>query len=54
MKIVLDTTILVRVGEADIPCTMDDDSFEKPASEYLNKMGIAVLDDITLMHRLRS
>ena len=42
------------IGEADILCTTDDDFFEKPASEYLSTMGIAVLDDIALMHRLRS
>ena len=42
------------IGEADILCTKDDDFFGKPASEYLSKMGIEILDDITLMHRLRS
>jgi hypothetical protein len=41
-------------GEADILCTKDDDFFEKPAFEHLSKMGIAVPDDISLMHRLRS
>jgi uncharacterized protein len=49
--IVMQTAI---IGEADILCTKDDDFFEKPASEYLTKMGIVVLDDISLMHRLRS
>ena len=49
--IVMQTAI---IGEADILCTKDDDFFEKPASEYLSKLGIAVLDDISLMHRLRS
>jgi len=49
--IVMQTAI---IGEADILCTKDEDSFEKPASEYLGKMGIAVLDDIALMQRLRS
>jgi predicted nucleic acid-binding protein len=49
--IVMQTAI---IGEADILCTTDDDFFEKPASEYLSTMGIAVLDDIALMHRLRS
>lgn len=41
------------IGEADILCTKDEDFFEKPAGEYLNKMGIVVLDDIALMRRLR-
>ena len=49
--IVMQTAI---IGEADILCTKDDDFFEEPASEYLSKMGITVLDDISLMRRLRS
>ena len=49
--IVMQTAI---IGEADVLCTRDDDFFEKPASEYLNKMGITVLDDVVLMNRLRS
>ena len=49
--IVMQTAI---IGEADILCTKDDDFFESPAAEYLDKMGIAVIDDIALMHRLRS
>jgi uncharacterized protein len=49
--IVIQTAI---IGEADILCTKDDDFFESPAAEYLDKMGITVLDDIALMHRLRS
>jgi putative PIN family toxin of toxin-antitoxin system len=49
--IVMQTAI---IGEADILCTRDEDFFEQPAREYLRKMGIAVLDDISLMHRLRS
>ena len=49
--IVMQTAI---IGEADILCTTDEDFFEDPASEYLRKMGVAVLDDIALMHRLRS
>jgi len=49
--IVMQTAIL---GEADVLCTKDDDFFQKPASEYLMKLGIAVLDDVSLMHRLRA
>jgi putative PIN family toxin of toxin-antitoxin system len=49
--VVMQTAI---IGEADILCTRDEDFFEDPASEYLRKMDIAVLDDIALMHRLRS
>ena len=49
--IVMQTAI---IGEADILCTTDADVFEDPASDYLPKMGINVLDDITLMQLLRS
>jgi hypothetical protein len=41
------------IGEAYILCTKDDDFFESPAAEYLDKMGIAVIDDIALMQRVR-
>jgi putative PIN family toxin of toxin-antitoxin system len=42
------------IGAADILCSKDRDFFEPPAEEFLSKAGIAVLDDISLMHRLRS
>jgi predicted nucleic acid-binding protein len=48
--IVMQTAI---IGEADVLCTNDEDFFETPAIEYLNKLGIEVADDIDLMHRLR-
>jgi hypothetical protein len=41
------------IGEADVLCTKDEDFFEQPAGEYLRNMGISVVDDISLMHRLR-
>jgi putative PIN family toxin of toxin-antitoxin system len=41
------------IGEADILCTKDRDFFEPPAEAFLRKAGIAVLDDIALMRRLR-
>ena len=49
--IVMQTAI---IGEAEILCTKDQDFFETPAAEYLDKMGIAVVDDFALMQRLRS
>jgi putative PIN family toxin of toxin-antitoxin system len=49
--VVLQTAV---IGEADILCRKDRDFFEPPAEEFLRKAGIAVLDDISLMHRLRS
>jgi putative PIN family toxin of toxin-antitoxin system len=49
--IVMQTAI---IGEADILCTKDEDFFETPAVEYLDKLGIAVVDDAELMQTLRS
>jgi putative PIN family toxin of toxin-antitoxin system len=49
--IVMQTAIL---GEADTLCTTDDDFFEEPARPFLDRLGIIVLDDISLIHRLRS
>jgi uncharacterized protein len=49
--IVMQTAV---IGEADVLCTNDDDFFAEPASDYLSKMGIAVLSDVSLMRRLRS
>jgi len=49
--VVMQTAI---IGEADILCTKDDDFFAQPARDYLSTLGIAVLDDISLIHRLRS
>lgn len=49
--IVMQTAI---IGEAEILCTKDEDFFEEPARDYLKKIGTLVLDDIALMHRLRS
>jgi putative PIN family toxin of toxin-antitoxin system len=41
------------VGEVDILCTRDEDFYSPPASELLDKAGIAIMDDISLLHRLR-
>ncbi len=49
--IVMQTAI---IGEVDVLCTTDEDFFADPAREYLSRMGIAVLSDVSLMHRLRS
>lgn len=43
--IVMQTAI---IGDAHVLCTKDQDFFESPAREYLDKLGIAVLDDIGL------
>jgi hypothetical protein len=44
----------VLIGEADVLCTRDRDFFEPPAEAFLGKAGIAVMDDIALIKRLRS
>lgn len=41
-------------GDAAILCSKDKDFFSPPAFDYLAHLGIAVLDDIALMQRLRS
>ncbi|PYP93620.1 MAG: putative toxin-antitoxin system toxin component, PIN family [Candidatus Angelobacter sp. Gp1-AA117] len=48
--IVMQTAI---IGQVDVLCTRDEDFFEKPACEYLNKVGIKVMDEIALMKMLR-
>lgn len=48
--VVMQTAI---IGEADVLCTRDQDFFEPPAEPFLRRAGIAVLDDIALMQRLR-
>ncbi len=49
--VVSQTAIL---GETDVICARDRDFFQPPASEFLKKVGIAVMDDIALIERLRS
>ena len=51
-----DTVVMqtALIGEADVLCTKDRDFFEPPAEAFLRKAGISVLDDISLIHRLRS
>ena len=49
--VVMQTAI---IGEAHVLCTRDQDFFEPPAEPFLQTAGIAVLDDIALMQRLRT
>lgn len=49
--VVMQTAI---IGEADILCTRDSDFFEPPAEAFLRKARIEVLNDISLIRRLRS
>ena len=49
--IVMQTAI---IGDADMLCTKDQDFFDPPARLFLQRAGIEVLDDLALLHRLRS
>jgi len=49
--IVLQTAVL---GEADVLCTRDEDFYSPPASGFLDKAGVAVVDEIFLLQRMRS
>ena len=50
-----DTSVMrtAIAGTADIICTLDRDFFESPAAEFLKDVGITVLTDVQLLHRLR-
>ncbi len=48
--IVMQTAV---IGEADVICTRDHDFFEPPTSAFLQKLGIAVMDDLGLIRHLR-
>ena len=48
--VILQTAIL---GEADVLCSKDEDFYSPPASEFLRKAEIVVMDDVSLLHRLR-
>ncbi len=49
--VVMQTAI---IGEAKVLCTRDQDFFDPAAEPFLRRAGIAVLDDIALMQRLRT
>ena len=49
--IVLQTAVL---GEADVLCTRDEDFYSPPASGFLDTAGVAVVDEIFLLQRMRS
>ncbi len=41
------------VGEANVLCTRDKDFYESDTVQFLHDAGVTVLDDITLLQRLR-
>lgn len=49
--VVMQTAI---IGDADVLCTNDQDFFEEPAGGYLARLGITVVDDVSLIRQLRS
>jgi uncharacterized protein len=49
--VVLQTAV---IGEANVLCTRDEDFYDPVATGFLSKVGITVMDDVSLMHRLRS
>ncbi len=49
--IVLQTAV---IGEANILCSRDEDFYDPVTVGFLNKAGITVVDDVSLIQRLRS
>ena len=42
------------IGGADVICTRDEDFYDPVIAGFLTRMGISVMDDVTLMRRMRS
>jgi putative PIN family toxin of toxin-antitoxin system len=49
--VVAQTAIL---GEADVLCTTDEDFYDAGMTRFFGNLGIMVVDDISLIHRLRT
>lgn len=41
------------IGEADVICTKDEDFYDPGITRFLARVGISVMDDVTLMQRMR-
>lgn len=41
------------IGEAEVICTKDDDFYDPGIVRFLSRVGIAVMDDVTLIRRIR-
>jgi putative PIN family toxin of toxin-antitoxin system len=41
------------IGEADVICTTDADFYDRRITRFLAKVGIAVMDDLTLIRKMR-
>jgi putative PIN family toxin of toxin-antitoxin system len=42
------------IGEADVICTKDEDFYDPGLTRFLTRVGISVMDDATLMQRMRN
>jgi putative PIN family toxin of toxin-antitoxin system len=42
------------IGEADVICTKDEDFYDPGLTRFLTRVGISVMDDVTLMQRIRN
>ena len=42
------------IGEADVICTKDEDFYDPGLTRFLTRVGISVMDDVTLMQRMRN
>ena len=41
------------IGEANVICTKDEDFFDPGITRFMTKLGISVMDDVTLMRIVR-
>ena len=42
------------IGGADVICTNDEDFYDPGLTHFLTRVGISVMDDVTLMQRMRN
>jgi len=42
------------IGEADVICTTDEDFYDPRLTRFLTRVGISVMDDVTLIERMRN
>jgi predicted nucleic acid-binding protein len=42
------------IGGADVICTRDEDFYDPCLTRFLARLGITALDEVALVHRLRS
>jgi len=42
------------IGEADVICTKDDEFYDPGLTRFLTSVEISVMDDVTLMQRMRN